>query len=116
MQEVNHYPDELKSRVVQEVMAGLITKEECRRKYGIKGKSTVLRWIRNFHGNNGEFPKIKMRKKEEVSGLKDQIRALKKELDYERLRSTGLEEMINIAEEELKIPIRKKSGAKQSKK
>jgi len=116
MQEVNHYPDELKSRIVQEVMAGLITKEECRRKYGIRGKSTVLRWIRNFHRNNGEFPKIRMRKKEEISGLKAQIKALKKEIDYEKLRSTGLEEMINIAEEELKIPIRKKSGAKQSKK
>jgi hypothetical protein len=38
---------------------------------------------------------------------------LEKELEYEKLRTLALDTMINIAERELNIPIRKKSGAKR---
>jgi hypothetical protein len=45
--------------------------------------------------------------------LQDEISRLKKELEYERLRSKAFETMIDIAENELNVNIRKKSGAKQ---
>lgn len=38
---------------------------------------------------------------------------LQEELDQEKLKSTALSLMIDIAEQELKVSIRKKSGAKQ---
>lgn len=38
---------------------------------------------------------------------------LQKELEKEKLKSTALSLMIDIAERELNVPIRKKSGAKQ---
>jgi hypothetical protein len=41
---------------------------------------------------------------------------LKQELDIEQLRNRALNVMIDIAENQFEIPIRKKSGAKQSKK
>ena len=41
MKDVNHYPDEFKIKIVEEVLAGQITKGECLGIYGIKGKSTV---------------------------------------------------------------------------
>jgi hypothetical protein len=41
---------------------------------------------------------------------------LKQELEMEQLRTRALNVMIDIAEDQFKIPIRKKSGAKQSKK
>jgi hypothetical protein len=41
---------------------------------------------------------------------------LEQQLDQERLRSLCLDKMIDIAERDLNIVIRKKSGAKQSKK
>ncbi|MBK8503124.1 MAG: transposase [Saprospiraceae bacterium] len=37
MNKVNHYTDEFKIRIVEEVLSGKITMEECRRQYGIKG-------------------------------------------------------------------------------
>jgi hypothetical protein len=45
--------------------------------------------------------------------LENKVKELEKLLDYERLRTTALNTMIDIAERELKISIRKKSGAKQ---
>lgn len=117
MKKVNHYTDEFKVRIVQEVLSGKITKEECRYRYGIKGNSTVLRWIRKFTGAHTSFPQmIPRQKSDEISRLREQLELLKKELAYEKLKSSSYQEMIRIAEEDFKIPIRKKSGAKRSKK
>lgn len=48
--------------------------------------------------------------------LETRIKELEQQLDQERLRSLCLDKMIDIAERDLNIVIRKKSGAKQSKK
>ena len=57
-------------------------------------------------------------KKEKLSPqeFEKRIQELEKELEQERMRSVCLDKMIDIAEQELKVDIRKKSGAKQSKK
>ncbi|MDR1273111.1 MAG: hypothetical protein LBK12_01050 [Odoribacteraceae bacterium] len=56
-----------------------------------------------------------MKEKELSAGEKDsRIRELERALSMEKMRSECLEKMIEIAERELKIDIRKKSGAKQS--
>lgn len=44
-----------------------------------------------------------------------QVNQLKKSLEYAKLKIIGLETMIKVAEEDLKIKIRKKPGTKQSK-
>jgi transposase-like protein len=56
------------------------------------------------------------RKREELSPEEkdSRIRELEKALAKEKMRSESLEKMIEIAGRELKIDIRKKSGAKQS--
>lgn len=117
MKKVNQYTDEFKLKIVEEVLSGKITKEECRYRYGIKGNSTVLRWIRKFTGSYTRFPNMSIEpKSSEIDRLREQLRLLKNELEYERLKSTAYLEMIKIAEEDLNISIRKKSGAKRSKK
>jgi capsule polysaccharide export protein KpsE/RkpR len=45
--------------------------------------------------------------------LEAKIKELEKALEHERLRTLALNTMINIAERDLKISIRKKSGTKQ---
>jgi hypothetical protein len=44
----------------------------------------------------------------------EQILELERQLEQAKLKIAGLETMIDIAEQELKISIRKKSGTKQS--
>jgi len=54
--------------------------------------------------------------KEELSveKMKERIQTLEHQLSVEKMRSESLTKMIEIAERELQIDIRKKSGAKQS--
>ena len=51
-----------------------------------------------------------------IEAMEERIRELEQQLAKEKMRSTSLDTMIDIAERELKVDIRKKSGAKQSKK
>jgi transposase len=119
MKEVNYYSDTFKEAVVKEVLDGLIGKAEARRKYGIKGKSAVLNWIRKFDGNKSKSMKPKNNQAKSgrsIEELEAENARLKQELDVEQLRNRALNVMIDIAENQFKIPIRKKSGARQSKK
>jgi transposase-like protein len=52
----------------------------------------------------------------EFEALKKEKEELAKKLEYANLQVFGLQTMIDIAEEQLKIDIRKKSGSKPSKK
>ena len=52
-----------------------------------------------------------------IEAMEERIRELEQQLaKKKKMRSTCLDTMIDIAERELKVDIRKKSGAKQSKK
>jgi transposase-like protein len=117
MEEIRYYSDVFKKSVVQEVLSGHLSKEEARRRYGIKGKSTVLNWIRKF--DTTQSHPMKKKAKTSTSNqklLEAENKRLREELEKERLRVLSLNVMIDIAEEEFKVPIRKKSGAKQLKK
>jgi predicted nucleic acid-binding Zn-ribbon protein len=54
------------------------------------------------------------REEHEVVRLHNEIKALKDELENARMKNVVLETMVDVAEKELEIPIRKKYGAKQS--
>ena len=107
----------------------LIIKEYCEtdidrrkiiEKYKLRGNSLIMNWIRTFVDPNAKrLIDMKGRKIElpAVSGANESLehenRRLRRELELARLRIEGLEIMIDIAENDLKIPIRKKPGAKQ---
>lgn len=59
-------------------------------------------------------PAVK-KKKLSAQQMEQRIEELEQQLKNEQMRSTVLNQMIEIAERDLKIVIRKKSGAKQSK-
>ena len=110
---VNHYTDDFKLMVISEVLSGSISKEAARKKYSIRANSAILNWIRKFDAM--EKPINKSVASNFVSSVEqDEISYLKKALEMERLKSEAYSEMISIAEKEFNIPIRKKSGAKQS--
>ena len=84
---------------------------------------TIRRWIRNFAAennlvehamNNIEVTENQMSEySDNIKELKEKIRQLEKELKHERLRADVYNELINVAEENFNIQIRKKAGAKQ---
>ncbi len=106
------YSRAFKIMVLNEVRSGSISKTEASRKYGIKGHSTISKWMRKL---DEKKPKLDLMKPLEQSSYESRIRELEAALAHEKLRSKALEEMINIAESELKIQIKKKLDTKQSK-
>ena len=112
----NYFSETLKREVVYLVQTGQITKSEANRKFGIKGHSTILKWIRKFEGSDPDFQSYMDYSKSDKKDLIKRIKELERQLEDEQIRSFGYSKMIDIAEERLKVSIRKKIGTKQSKK
>ena len=53
------------------------------------------------------------KEKQELEELQKRIKALEKELERARMKNIALSTLIDVAEEQLKIKIRKKPGARQ---
>ena len=109
------YSNSFKQEVIREIKSGFLSKSEARRKYGIPGRSTIIGWIRKFDGKISDNRSIMDYKKSDKDQLIKRIRELERQLEDEQMRSFGLSKMIDIAEDQLKISIRKKSATKQSK-
>lgn len=100
-----------KLQIVEEVEKGEKTYKEAQREYGIQGRSTVLVWLRK-HGRLDWTKENHMKNK---ITPQTEIRLLKKELEKLKREKEILQIAIDIAEEELKVPIRKKYLARLSK-
>jgi transposase-like protein len=107
--------------VVQEYLNTDISQSELKVKHGFRGNSTVSEWMRKFGVYKVTDEQISIQKAMSKESdktpqerlLESKIKELEKALEQERLRTLALNTMINIAERDLKISIRKKSGTKQ---
>lgn len=110
-----HYSAVFKKRVVSSVLSGELTKDEARRVYSIKGKSTVLKWMRKF-GFQEVRPVIMSEEKPHADLSKQEalakVKALEEALRLAEIKAAGYSMMIDIAEKEFKVPIRKKLDTK----
>ena len=110
-----------KRKIVEEIRSGFYSIDQAREKY-ILPKRKLRNWNRWYfkirllpHFKAKPLPTMK-KADQQVEELKKQLleaQALNKKL---LLKNTALETMIDIAEKQLDISIRKKSGSKQSKK
>lgn len=118
---VNSYTDDFKLKLVQEYLMSDASLSDIQKQYGIKSKSSISEWVRKFDQKSPTKEEIELEKtmreqnqktpKEQELELR--IKQLEKELEKERLRTLALNTMIDIAERDLKIKVRKNSGAKQ---
>jgi transposase len=111
------YSDSFRRMVVEEVLSGSYVAEVAR-KYGIPHRATIAYWIQWYQKNHDIVVKpLPMTDKEaqELVATKKRTKELEEALALAELKIAGLETMIDVAEKHLKIDIRKKSGAKQSK-
>lgn len=118
---VNQFPDELKLKVVQEYVQTDQSQKELMLKYNIRGKNCIINWMRKFDLQAPSRQQIElqhaMEKQKEKTPyeqeLETKVRKLEEQLEYEQFRTLALNTMIDIAERDLKISIRKKAGAKR---
>lgn len=93
------------------VIMGESTMEEIARSMQVS-PAAVYKWVRRY--KTDIQPQSSPTGKQEVQDPgKDSDKAKQKEIEELKLKVAGLEMMIDIAEKELKIDIRKKPGTKQ---
>jgi len=112
---------QLKRTVVRAFLSGQMTIQQLRQAYGIKSEATVRQWVHQLNQENDELGSINdtlMNKKKPAQTTSNpteaEVKALQKALADAQLRIAALNTLIDVAEEQLKIDIRKKPGAKQS--
>lgn len=111
------YTSSEKRSVLRAVESGMSIRE-AQISFGIKGSGTIRAWFREAQQENTDLSHCNIteamgKQKDKES---DEVKALKKALAEAELKVKALDTMIDIAEEQLKIDIRKKSGARQSRK
>jgi transposase-like protein len=118
------YSESFKRRVIEEYLNSGVPKMDLLRKYGIKTKSGIQRWMKKFgytdvYKSTGinftSLTSADLKKKpdsENDNELHKKIRELERQLVEEKLRSEAYARIIDKAEKELKIPIRKKPNTK----
>jgi len=118
------YSMSFKLQVVQEVERGELGIKSATRKYGIQAQSTVTNWLRkygNFDWENqtpSNMPKTQEQKllelEQKVKLLKKQKAFLEKQVETADKKAIIFDMMIDLAEKEFNIPIRKKCSPEQS--
>jgi transposase len=115
------YTEVFKSKVVQEVLSGKLSKKQATDIYGISGGSTILYWIRQSEGLRGNIKPIKtfanfaeMKQNAQDKKLEQENKELKELLRIAELRADLWQHAIEVAEQKLDIDIVKKFGAQQS--
>ena len=116
------YSESFKWEVVQSVLEGRMTKEQARVAYDVKGNCSILYWMRKFSGNADYrtdhtfgVHKDEMSKSKEQVELQSKVKELEESLRLANLRADLWHKMIEVAERDLNLDIKKKYGAQPSK-
>lgn len=104
-----------KEAIIAEYLAGGTSFRKLSAKYGIKHQR-IHGWVQAYQGRR----KVKIKvnhftgRSKKMDPSTSDVKKLQKELIKAELHNKLLNAMIDIAEDQLGVPIRKKSGAKQS--
>ena len=112
------YSISFKQKVVREVEEEGIGIMAIRRRYGIKGASTVNRWITQFGKNHllNKIVRVEMKgEKDRTRELEKEIKKLKEALADAYLAKECAEKIIELANEEYKTDLKKNFGQGGSK-
>ncbi|MEN9968789.1 MAG: hypothetical protein RIR94_971 [Bacteroidota bacterium] len=118
------YSMSFKLEVVKEIESGLISTTGAQRKYGVQARSTVINWLRKygtFDWENQTPSNMPQSKEQRLMELEARVKLLEKqkamlEHQVERADKKAIifDMMIDIAEKEYNISIRKNSSPEQS--
>jgi transposase-like protein len=118
------YSISFKLSVVSEIERGEISVTAAKKKYGIQGDRTITNWLRKYGSFDWEnqtpsnMPKSKDQKilelEQKIKLLEKQKAFLEKQAETSDKKAIFFDMMIDLAEKEFNIPIRKNSLPGQS--
>jgi transposase-like protein len=116
---------DLKEQIITEYLTQGCGFRKLAAKYGVS-RTTICKWVLIHQGihnlpptqkqqtystsSMNSSPKKSASANDETAALQQKIAALEKQLEWQKLRADALDTMINIAEKQLDIQIRKKPG------
>ncbi len=113
------YSEAFKRKVVVEVENGILSKDEAKYRYGIRGNSRVLDWCRKY----GRLQHLKTQTrtmmprataKDGYSQLERRVEELEKALRAATVKVEVYESLLEVAKEKLGIDIKKNFGPRPS--
>jgi hypothetical protein len=103
--------------LAREIVSGRLTQKEALNRFDFgnnSGFATLARWIKWYHPSIPvTLPVMSEKERQKIEALQKQLKLLEKQLEDAQMKNVALETMIDVAEEQLKIKIRKKPGPKQ---
>ena len=106
-----HVPDQEKRQTVRAILEKRMTIHEAQLFHKQAYKSSIHKWIIRFKKENIDL--TQNNPSSDMQTLPTNGKSVLQELSNARLKIAALETMIDIAEQQFKICIRKKPGAKQ---
>jgi transposase-like protein len=102
--------------IVREIQSGRMTIGQAREQFELQSKNPAAlmrKWIRQYSSDIVlTLPVMTEKEKQKLDAAHKRLKQLEKQLEDAQMKNIALETMIDIAEEQLKIVIRKKSGPK----
>lgn len=103
--------------LIRELDAGRITVGDAIERFNFNPKnadSLIRSWRKKYASDIPvTLPVMTEKEKQKQEALQKQLKQMQKQLEDAQMKNIALETMIDVAEEQLKIDIRKKSGPKQ---
>jgi transposase-like protein len=123
---------DLKDQIIQEYLNTGCGFRKLAAKYGLS-RTTICKWVLIYQGihnlsptqNQQSYSTSSMNSSPKKAANQDQqtheellqkVASLEKQLEHQQLRAEVLDTLINVAEKQLNISIRKKPGTQQSEK
>jgi transposase len=107
------YTVAFKLGVVAEIERGDLNKNQAKFRYGIQGRSTVLKWLKKYGTLDWTNRPLAAMSSSSNKTPEQRIKELEALLDMERKKNLLLNTMVDIAEKEMGLDIRKKSSTGQ---
>lgn len=110
------YEFDFRRKVAEELLTGEISYKQLAKKYQLSSASLIQRWVKEYKSHEEELLTLVMEKSTEKTDQDSDKPAkdLAEELRLAKIKIVALETMIDLAEDQLNIDIRKKSGTKPS--
>jgi len=117
-----HLKQVQKRSMIRAIQEGRMTLQEAKIAYNMSSYSAIIKLLRveqensELTGCNQAIMDTKGGSQPKKEGEDEEKKALQQALEEAQLKIKALNTLIDVAEDQFKIPIRKKPGAKQSKK
>lgn len=103
--------------LISQIDGGYIGLEEAKSRFNICSKSfkgIIRRWQELYSDElHLSLSLMSSKERSDHKKLEQRIKELEKQLEYAQMKNVAINTLVDIAEKELKISIRKKSGPKQ---